>query len=830
MRQQCGLVGIAAAAVVLLAAPARGGQASAGEALGLSRVGGGLCVVLGAADAEVVAGIAAGKPFLVHWLCPDAAQVEAARRTLLAKQAYGKVSVECWRGASLPYADNLVSLLLVLDAGAAAEVECLRIVRPGGELITRQGDGFSRAVKPRPPEMDEWTRWRHGPDRNAVSRDKLVDVPERIQWVFTNSIITERSHVVYANGREFAQDREVLHARDAFNGLPLWTAKLQRGNDFDWEWSVKVACLIVAKGERVYALTDDGQFRALDAATGKPAVAYAEAGAPSVALLVDDGASRLGTLVLADRDSVRALDAESGRLLWKEAASYPHNLLASPSAVFYIEGNDRRGAASGDISGRDLLTGKLLWKKNHYWARRTDLGAFGYDRIVYEMRAPHNWREFYQQRPDEKEKDRFNLAVISAKTGEEVQKVLGTGSSARHAEFRRGFWHKDHLLAEVQSREGLRLALFGLGDFSKPATVFRANYAGDRGFGHCYPPVLTERFYINGQLHFTDLETRKQASNPIARGACNTSREGYIPANGMIYTFPNHCACFPALEGNLCLAPPYKDGPEETSELVRGPAWPAHPVEVDVSKDWPTFRHDECRTGGTEATVPAHLDVLWTARIEGPDSGDPLVAEWAGGPYAAGRISAPVVAGGLVHVAHTDTHRLAALDEATGRPAGSSSPTGGLTVHPPSTGECASSAAETAGSTTCAPPTASSSGSSAWRRTTAASASMARSSRPGPCRGACLWPAGWPTPPPASTRTPTAASAWPPSGPRRARWSGGTSSTTSASTARGQTPTSLGRPGPTAIPCAPSGLWSTATSAYRSAMAIPSPSRAAAST
>ena len=218
----------------------------------------------------------------------------------------------------------------------------------------------------------------------------------------------------------------------------------------------------------------------------------------------------------------------------------------------------------------------------------------------------------------------------------EIQKVFGTGSSARHGEFRRGFWYRDQLLTEAHTREGLSLALFGLGDFSKPAAVFRANYAGDRGFGHCYPPVLTERFYINGQLHFTNLETRKQASNPIARGACNTAREGYIPANGMIYTFPNHCACFPALEGNLCLAPPSRDRPEENHELVRGPAWPAQPTEADTSKDWPTFRHDEHRTGGTEVTVPAQLEVLWTARIEGPAPEDPLVAD--GLAYAAAGI------------------------------------------------------------------------------------------------------------------------------------------------------------------------------------------------
>jgi len=641
------------------------------ELLHGSRIAGGLCVILGPRDAAPAADLATENPFIVHCLMSGQADVKAARKTLCAKGLYGRVSVEHWSDSHLPYADNLVSMLVAADPGQIPRDEMLRVLRPGGELLVKRQGKWRRTVKPRPAGMDDWTHWRHGPDRNAVSKDTLVDVPRRIQWLFTPREVTERAHVVFANGRYFAQDRGMLIARDAFNGLGLWKVRLKRGTDFAWEYRVKVAALIVARGERVYCLTEDGKFKALDAATGKPVKVYANAGVPYMVLLVAgaDGGGGGEKLVLAGKDFVRAIDADSGRLLWTHKAANPHNVIACDYGVFYIEGSDRRGATGGKVSGRQLAGGKLMWSKDYYWARRTELGAFGYDRIVYELRSPHNWREFYATRSAEKQRDRqYQMVVISAKTGRELQKIMRTGSSARHGEFRRAFWYKRQLLTEAYSRGVLSIALFALGDLSKPAEIFRANYAGDRGFGHCYPPVLTDRFYINGQLNFTDLKTRRQVSNQITRGSCNTSRAGYIPANGMIYTFPKHCFCFPMLEGNVALAPAYGKEPKETNELVKGPGWPARPVDVDYAADWPTFRHDAHRSGGTDTTVPAELDVVWTAQIAGPDYTRMPASEWIDSPYTPGSITAPVVAGGLVYVAQSDTHRLVALDRKTGEP------------------------------------------------------------------------------------------------------------------------------------------------------------------
>ena len=95
-------------------------------------------------------------------------------------------------------------------------------IKGRAKLLVSDKGKWRRTLKPRPGGMDDWTHWRHGPDRNAVSKDTLVDVPGRVQWLFTPREVTERSHVVIAGGRFFAQCKGMLIARDAFNGMLLW--------------------------------------------------------------------------------------------------------------------------------------------------------------------------------------------------------------------------------------------------------------------------------------------------------------------------------------------------------------------------------------------------------------------------------------------------------------------------------------------------------------------------------------------------------------------------------------------------------------------------------
>ena len=65
--------------------------------------------------------------------------------------------------------------------------------------------------------------------------------------------------------------------------------------------------------------------------------------------------------------------------------------------------------------------------------------------------------------------------------------------------------------------------------------------------------------------------------------------------------------------------------------------------------------------------MPANLEVLWEAEIDGPDYQEPFAAEWLENPFLAGPVTAPVIGQGLVFVAQSDTHRLLALDAQSGQ-------------------------------------------------------------------------------------------------------------------------------------------------------------------
>ena len=74
------------------------------------------------------------------------------------------------------------------------------------------------------------------------------------------------------------------------------------------------------------------------------------------------------------------------------------------------------------------------------------------------------------------------------------------------------------------------------------------------GLAHCFPPVATPRYVFAGVLDMTDMKTGDVVANRITKANC--SREnGWVPANGLIYTTPKHCTCWPMLRGYVAMAP-----------------------------------------------------------------------------------------------------------------------------------------------------------------------------------------------------------------------------------------------------------------------------------
>jgi outer membrane protein assembly factor BamB len=83
--------------------------------------------------------------------------------------------------------------------------------------------------------------------------------------------------------------------------------------------------------------------------------------------------------------------------------------------------------------------------------------------------------------------------------------------------------------------------------------------------------------------------------------------------------------------------------------------------------DWPTFRHDARRSCSTTAIVSPELRKLWERKVDDQHMpASPLADEWLTHLLGGDRLTAPVVAGGMVFVGLTDAHRVVALDARTG--------------------------------------------------------------------------------------------------------------------------------------------------------------------
>ena len=151
--------------------------------LNASNVQGGLIVHIGCGDGKLTAALRANDSYLVHGLDTDAKNIEKSRKHIQSLRLYGKVSVDHLNDNRLPYIDNLVNLVVSEQLGRVTMSEVIRVLAPNGVAYIKRAGRWSKTVKPRPKELDEWTHYLHDATGNAVSHDQVVDPPAHLQWV-----------------------------------------------------------------------------------------------------------------------------------------------------------------------------------------------------------------------------------------------------------------------------------------------------------------------------------------------------------------------------------------------------------------------------------------------------------------------------------------------------------------------------------------------------------------------------------------------------------------------------------------------------------------------
>lgn len=690
-----GILSLAVAAMLHAA------QEQAAQMLAASGFKGGLIVHVGCGDGKLTATLRANESFLVHGLDANPKNIEAARKHLQSIGLYGPVSVERWSGGALPYADNIVNLLVAEKADLVSMDEVMRVLVPGGvALIAGQ-----KTVKPWPREMDEWTHYLHGPDNNAVSRDTLVAPPEHLQWVAEPKWARSHDHlstvsaVVTARGRLFSIVDEAptasvaltpkwfLVARDAFNGVLLWKRPIE-----SWQYHLRgfragpaeLARRLVAVGDQVFVTLGYGQpVCALDAATGQTLRTFSQTANATEFICHEDvlfvvtaegvvSAEEEARLAKAATEKwnfwpvysvptpkkrLLAVEADSGKTLWIKSGPQVETMM--PTAV----------AAAGDrvfyqtlreIVCADARTGNELWRvarplnpRRPSWTAPT-LVVSG-NVVLSADRAVNGEGEFVWT---------VNSAGGLAPVGEMIAFDAKTGRKLWSAPAREGYNSPvDVLVADglVWSGDLVRATDPGItqardlltGEVRRARQRDQEFYTVGMGHHRCYRNKATERFLITGRAgsEFVDVKSGKAIPNHWVRGAC---QYGILPANGLLYAPPHACACFiqSKLNSFVALAPArsVKRTAPSGERLERGPAFSEISNRKSQISGWPTYRGDAARSGSTPVAVKPDLVVAWETKLDG-------------------KLTAPVVADDRLFVAATDRHEVFALDAHSGREA-----------------------------------------------------------------------------------------------------------------------------------------------------------------
>jgi outer membrane protein assembly factor BamB len=663
---------------------------------------------VGFEDAGLALAIARQGPFTVHCLATSSDQRDTLRTEILRQGLHGPISVGLYTPGRLPYRENLVNLVAVAAGVDLAPSEALRVLAPLGTVAYQTGTDWSETTKPWPAEIDEWGHYLHGADGNPVARDTVVGPPRRYQWLgeprwlrshetdsSIGTLVTAQGRLFYISdeappglaGQHTLPDKWCVVACDAFNGTILWKVPIRRWGWREWRNSwfatrpgdipLNVQKRLVAVGDYVYVtLGYRAPVSQLDARTGEILQTYADSEGANEVLVLD------GTVYISqvDGDGLRiaAIDADSGKLLWRSARTYGGSVTdyirwkemhggtepvpLDPAANLATDGRRVVLVEGPNVVALDATTGKELWAtpfpfvpadekaggiqaKDKTWvgsmilkadtvihASPNQLAAFDASTGALLWQQPkryigHLWYEW---------KDVFVIDGLVWTWGPELGKAeYGKGSNVQRS------LHPTQLKGyDLRSGEERRSVELG--------STFQANH-----HHRCYRNKATSRYVIASRRgsEYVDLSGGPHTIDNWIRGTCHV---GMMPANGLQYAPPHPCQCYieEKLNGMNAIGPDSDTvpaPPDPTPAFEQGPAFGTVEAIPAGVEDWPTFRRDGQRSGACDTLLGEELALRWEIAV-------------------GNKPTPPVVANGLLLLADTDSHRVLCYGAADGKP------------------------------------------------------------------------------------------------------------------------------------------------------------------
>ena len=332
---------------------------------------------------------------------------------------------------------------------------------------------------------------------------------------------------------------------------------------------------------------------------------------------------------------MKAVDPDSGRILWEVPSEklLPLSLTCAKGRVFFHTG--------ADVVCVDSRSGKELW-------RTPNENALSFRWNIQHTLIAHD--DMLLVGTPKK------LEALSVETG----KLLWAGKGGRS-----GFAGSNPVNLYVidglaWSPAGARAGSVAEGRDLRTGEVKRTialpqyMYTAGHHF-RCYRGKATERYLLENKrgIEMIDLKGNNFVKNDWVRGMC---RYGILPCNGMIYSTPTPCSCYPAaqLTGFNALAGVQESGvgSQVSGEpLERGGAFGAitNPESKGQNdEDWPRFRNNSQMTGVGTTKVGTNLKQKWQTKL-------------------AGKLTQPIVVDGKLFVASIEAQTVHALSSETGK-------------------------------------------------------------------------------------------------------------------------------------------------------------------
>ncbi|MEJ2704488.1 MAG: PQQ-binding-like beta-propeller repeat protein [Sedimentisphaerales bacterium] len=430
-----------------------------------------------------------------------------------------------------------------------------------------------------------------------------------------------------------------LIARDAFNGIILWKRQIDKWNTQQYPLKSGPAHLLrrlVAVGDRVYVtLGIDAPATALDAATGKTLLTY-EGSQFTREIVVSDGVTffvadtsrstlpdwrRTDTYVWANTNRanpgwgwngktrrILAYDAGLGKSLWQiEAPVAPCSLVADAKRLVFHDGQK--------LVCLDRRNGSRFWESEPAPTALPVRTSTGPRVLIYKdvvlLGANNGKMSGWSLDDGEKlwEQKKRPSGHNSLKDLFVVQGLAWTGAIA------------------TNSADG---AFAGYDPFTgKLVKEFPADVKIHWFHHRCYPSKAAGEYLMTARdgTEYINLTTEHWKPHHWVRGGAKLSG-------------------FKALAHGGIPQPTEADLSGE-ARLEKGPAYGKAEGPSAGPDDWPTYRHDESRSGFSSTEVSADLKEVWQKKL-------------------GGHLSALTIAAGKLFIASVDTHTLHALDVKTG--------------------------------------------------------------------------------------------------------------------------------------------------------------------